>query len=435
MATQFSESEKPQWRRTFFPIWIGQAISLIGSRLVGFALVWYLTESTGSAIILTTISLIGMLPEMVLSPFAGALVDRWDRRKVMIIADSLIALTTLFLAFLFISDIVEIWHIYVLMFVRSVGGAFHFSAMGASTSLMVPKEKLVKIQGLNQLLQSILIIIAAPLGALVLEFLDVGKVLFIDVFTALIAIIPLIFIALPQPDVVTSEEQRANPIRTMMQDVRVGFHYVVSWKGLFYVLILATFINALLNPAFSLIPLLVRNTFNRGAAGLASIQTSMGIGMLIGSLILSAWGGFKNKVFTSSLGLLGNAIGVLLMAFAPPSAFWIVIAGATVFGITNPIVNGPLLAMMQETIDPSLQGRVFSLINTTAMAASPIGLALAGPLSEYFGVQSWFMVGGFYCIFMATVIIVNPKIRNLQDGPPQQSGAENSKIITASVEQ
>ncbi|MBN2048315.1 MAG: MFS transporter, partial [Anaerolineaceae bacterium] len=243
MAAQFTEAENPTWKKKFFTIWSGQAISLIGSRLVGFALVWYLTDLTGSATVLATASLIGMLPEILLLPFAGALADRWNRRKVMIVADSGIALATLALAGLFFMGWVQIWHIYALMFVRSVCGSFHWPAMNASTSLLVPKEKYTRIQGVNQLLQGILSVVAAPLGALMMELMKVGNILMIDVITALIAVTPLFFLSIPQPDVLTQVKEGDSPLKTMLKDMREGLHYVVSWKGLFYVLIGATFIN------------------------------------------------------------------------------------------------------------------------------------------------------------------------------------------------
>ena len=435
MATQFNESENPHWRRTFFPVWIGQAISLIGSRLVGFALVWYLTETTGSAIILTSISLVGLLPEMILAPFAGALADRWNRKKVMIIADSAIALITLMIACLFAFNVVEIWHIYILMFMRSIGGAFHYPAMSASTSLMVPKERLTKIQGLNQLLNSILMIIAAPLGALAIELMEIGSVLFIDVCTAGFAIIILFFITIPQPGVTTSKEQRANPMRTMFKDVGVGFKYVVTWKGLFYILILVTIINALLVPAFSLMPLLVKTTFEREAASLAVLQASLGAGMLLGSLLLSIWGGFKNKINTSAIGLLGVGIGILIMAFAPTHLFWLVVVGGFIFGLANPIVNGPIGAILQETVQPNMQGRVFALASTASRAASPIGLALAGPLSEYLGVQSWWLIGGFVCLTMVIIVFITPAIQNVEKGHPDQTQElPTKKLNTVSID-
>ncbi len=200
MATQFSISDNQTWKTTFFTIWGGQALSLLGSQLVQFSLIWYLTVSTGSATVLATASLVAMLPGVILGPFIGTLVDRWNRRLIMLLADSLVALATIALAVLFALNVMSIWHIYVVMFIRSLAGSFHGNAMNASTSLMVPVEKLTHIQGINQMLTGGLNVVAAPLGALLLEMLPIQGILAIDVVTALFAILPLIFIQIPQPE-------------------------------------------------------------------------------------------------------------------------------------------------------------------------------------------------------------------------------------------
>ena len=165
MARQFTEAENPTWKRTFFPIWGGQAASLLGSQVVQFALIWYLTIQTASATVLATASIFEFLPSVFLSPFIGTLVDRWNRRRIMIVADTLVALATLVLVVLFWMDVIEIGYIYAIIFVRAVAGRFHGPAMGASTALMVPVEQMTRIQGLNQTLQGGLNLIAAPLGA------------------------------------------------------------------------------------------------------------------------------------------------------------------------------------------------------------------------------------------------------------------------------
>ncbi len=181
MATQFSIHDNRPWKAAFFTIWGGQALSLLGSQLVQFALIWYLTVLTRSATVLATAALVGILPNIFLGPFIGALVDRWNRRKVMLAADSLVALATMVLAVLFAFNLIEIWHIYLVLFLRALAGTFHNNAMSASTSLMVPVEILTRVQGLNQMLNGGLNIAAAPLGALLLELLPMQGILAIDV--------------------------------------------------------------------------------------------------------------------------------------------------------------------------------------------------------------------------------------------------------------
>ena len=167
MTSAPNSSVLPQnWKKNFLVVWIGQAFSLLGSSLVSFALVWWMTTTTGSAVILTTAMLVSLLPEVFLSPFAGALVDRLNRKKVMIIADTCIAVATLVMGLLFWLDVVQLWHIYVLLFFRSLGGAFQWPAMSASISLMVPEKELGRIAGLNQAVRGVLNIIGPPLGAL-----------------------------------------------------------------------------------------------------------------------------------------------------------------------------------------------------------------------------------------------------------------------------
>jgi len=184
MAAQFSIQDDKSWKTTFFKMWGGQALSILGSQLVQFALIWHLTVQTGSATVLATATLVGMLPNVALGPFIGTLVDRWNRRWTMLLADSLEALATIALAVLFALDIVEVWHIFAILFIRSLAGAFHTNAMNASTSLMVPVEHLTRIQGLNQLLEGGLNVVAAPLGALLLGMLPMQGILSIDVITA-----------------------------------------------------------------------------------------------------------------------------------------------------------------------------------------------------------------------------------------------------------
>ena len=199
MPAFIASRENKNWAGPFFTIWTGQAFSLLGSRLVQFALIWWLTRTTGSATVLATASLVALLPQVILGPVVGALVDRWNRRLVMLVADSVVAIATLLLAFLFWHGSVQIWQVYLLLFARAIGGGFHWPAMTASTSLMVPENNLSRIQGLNQMLQGGMGILAAPLGALLLEILPMQGVLAIDVGTALLAITPLLFIGVSQP--------------------------------------------------------------------------------------------------------------------------------------------------------------------------------------------------------------------------------------------
>jgi DHA3 family macrolide efflux protein-like MFS transporter len=418
-----------KWAPRFFTIWTGQAFSLFGSQLVSFAVIWWLTQTTGSATILATASLVGLIPQVVLGPFTGTLVDRWNRRLTMIMADSLIALATIGLAVLFALGHVQIWQVYILLFIRSVCGGFHWPAMQASTTLMVPKEHLTRIQGLNQMLQGGMSIASAPLGALLLAWLPMQGILAIDVVTALLAVVPLLFFQVPQPkrnDLLPE----ANGKSTFWQDFKAGFKYVWGWPGLMMIGVMATVINFLLTPAFSLLPILVTKHYNGQAIQLATLESFMGIGFIIGGLILSAWGGFKRRVMTTLLGLLATGAGCLVMGLLPSTAFTLAVATMLFLGIVNPIVNGPLMAAVQAAVAPEMQGRVFTLISTMAAAMSPIGLMIAGPISDKLGVQTWFIIGGVVTIVMGIGSLFIPAIMHFEDGRQAVSAAPSEGLQT-----
>src|SRR5512138_1294633 len=173
------ETSSQEWAGRFFTVWAGQALSLFGSALVQFALIWWLTQKSGSATVLALATLVGMLPQIVLGPFAGAMVDRANRRVIMIIADGTIAAFSLLLAWLFATGNVQIWHVYVVMAIRSLGGAFHYPAMAASTPLMVPEKHLTRVNGLNQALQGINSLVAPPVGAVLLGLMSTQGVLLV----------------------------------------------------------------------------------------------------------------------------------------------------------------------------------------------------------------------------------------------------------------
>jgi len=417
-STQGKSTEtaaKWRWAAPFFTIWSGQALSLVGSRIGGFALVWWLTQASGgSATILAAASLVAMLPEVLLGPIVGALVDRWSRRRVMILADSLVALFSAALGVMAWAGTLRIWHIYLIMFIRALGGTFHWAAMQAATSLMVPKTQLARVSGMNQTLQGILKIATPPLGALAMNTLPLYVIMGIDVGTAIFAVAPLFFVQVPEP------KQRArapeNPLVSLIADIKEGFAYIWHWTGVFIVMIVASLLNAVLNPAFSLMPILVTRHFNKGALELGWLESAWGAGMVAGGIILSAWGGFKRRILTSMMGLIGASVFFVLLGLAPSSAFWLAVIAMFGAGFMNPLMNGPFLAVLQDVVPPELQARTFTVIASLSGLATPLGMAIAGPLSDTWGVQVWFVIGGVFSLLMGIGLRVVPAVYHLEDG-------------------
>lgn len=419
------------WKSLFFPIWGGQALSLFGSRLVQFALVWWLARSTDSATVLATAAMMAYIPMVFLSPFAGALVDRWNRRLIIILADSGIALATVALAVLFATGHASILFVYTLMFIRAVGGAFHWPAMQASTTLMVPKQHLSRVAGLNQSLHGMAMLISPLLGALLIEILPMQGVLAIDVGTALVAVLPLLFIRIPEPKKdPTATTARSSVIKDMIQ----GLSFAIRWRGMLFLILGLALMNFVVNPAFSLMPLYVTRVLNGEVIHYGTMQALFGIGFVLGGLLLSAWGGFKKRILTALLAVAVMGIAITTMGLTPQG--WIVLAGGALFvtGLMEPIANGSFVASMQVSVPESMQGRVFSLLGSATQAVVPLGLALAGPLCDRFGMRIWFLIGGIAYLVVAFGCMLSRSVMKLEaEGEQLCKQSKTSAVAEASI--
>lgn len=398
------------WQVHFFTIWIGQAFSLVGSAVVRFALIWWLTEETGSAIVLTTANLVAILPMLLLAPFSGALVDRWNRRWVMIIADAAIAIFTAVLALMYWLSVVQIWHVYLILFLRAFGDVFQSPAMQASTSLMVPKSQLARVGGMNDMLMGVVNIIAPPLGALLVAMLSMEGTLTIDLVTAALAIAPLFFIPLPQPTPKATDQPRTS----VFQDMGEGVHYVWNWRGLAFMFLALAGLRFFLAPAFSLLPLMVTQHFGGDALELGWMNSANSFGFIIGGVLLGIWGGFKRKTITALVGFIGLGIGSLAFGLVPGSAFGLALVVMFLRSLTIPLIRSSVMAIFQTYVPPEMQGRVFTLLLTSLSLMAPVSLMLAGPLAEAYGVPLLFIVTGVGCLIIAVVWLLNPTILNME---------------------
>ena len=392
--TNSVDTSNEKWAPRFFTLWGGQALSLLGSQLVQFAIIWYLTQQTNSATTLAIASLMGLLPQVLLSPFIGTWVDRGNRRLILIFADATVAIATLVLVVLFWLNLAQIWHIYVMLFLRAVAGGFHQSAFGASVVLLVPKDQLSRVQGFNQALYGGLNIVSAPLGAFLYGALPMQGILSIDIVTALIAITIVFFTQIPQPQRDTATKA------TFFQDFAAGFRYIVTWRGLTIVLLMVMVINFFYTAAESLTPILISKHFQGSVENLGVWQAMFAIGTILGGILLGTWGGFKKRVMTAQLGLIVLGLSTLLIGFTPAGFLVFALVINTVSGLVLPVVNGSYGAILQSVIAPEMQGRVFAFIMSAASLVSPLGLMIAGPISDSFGVPLWFRVAGATCALM-----------------------------------
>ncbi|HET9232820.1 MAG TPA: MFS transporter [Candidatus Eisenbacteria bacterium] len=404
---------------SFFVLWSGQALSILGSLAVQFGLIWWLTQETGSAAVLATATLLALLPMVALGPVIGVLVDRWDRKHVMLAADGLVALASLALAYLFFIGGATVGVVLLSLFFRGLGSAFHSPAMLASTSLMVPGEHLTRIQGLNQMLQGGANIVSAPLGALLMSSLPMTGVMLVDVVTALFAMIPLCFIHVPRPTrAAVAAIEAAGSIWTEMV---AGARYLAARRGHMSLLFMAALINMCLVPAFSLLPLFVSAELDGDALQLGRITSVFGIGTIVGGIILGIWGGTRRRILTVLPALICLGVAVVGLGMAP--SITIAAVSMLLVGLIVPFANGPIQAIFQATVLADYQGRVFTLMGSLSGAAAPLGLLLAAPITEMVGVSSWYMAGGLVCLAMGILGFFLPSLMRIEQSPSGEPAA------------
>ncbi|MBV9791760.1 MAG: MFS transporter [Chloroflexi bacterium] len=358
--------------RTFAIILFGQLISMFGSGLTGFALGVWVYQETGSVTQYALISLFTILPTVVLSPFIGALVDRWNRRWVMFMGDAGAGLMSLTIALLFFSGQLTIGAIYVCLMLASVANTFQWTAWAASTALLVPKQQLARANGMIQAAGALTQICAPLLAGVLLELIEMRGILLIDVVSFLFALGTLLIVRFPE----LAENTKAR--RAIGQEITEGWRYIRERPGLMGMLLLFASANFTLGLVQVLVPPLVL-TFASSTA-LGTVLSIGGVGALLGSLAISIWGGPRRKVY----GVLGGIFvqgAILLLGGFRPSVPLITVA-TFLFLFCFPIVGSCSQAIWQTKIAPEIQGRVFALRRMVALSASPVAYLLAGPLVD-----------------------------------------------------
>ena len=376
------------WKRRFVIIYTGQAFSIIGSAAVQFAIIWYLTLRTESSVTLTTAAIVGFLPTALLGPFAGVWIDRYNRRTVMMLADGLTALSSALLAIVFwLHGDAPVWFIYTILFLRGVGTTFHAPAIRAAIPTFVPAEQLTKAGGWSSFITSGSNLLGPMLGAVLMEMLPVVAVMMIDILGAVFAIVCLMFVRIPD---VPRQSEKIH----FAQDMKDGIRALTGNRLLMAGLPQIVLVGILFMPLNSLFPLLVLTHFGGGALHNGAIDVCFASGMLLSSVIIGIWGGMKRKFKMISISIIVIGFAAVIIGLLPSSAFWALIICVFVMGHMATYFNVPFYAYVQESTAPELLGKVMSLILTFFTLANPIGLALAGPLSDIIGVNQWFLYSG-----------------------------------------
>lgn len=398
------------WQLRYWSIFIGQALSLIGSALTQFVLLWWITDTTGSVGALGTAGLAALLPQALLGPLGGTFADRYSRRLILVVADVTSAACMAVLIVLFLTDSVQLWHLYVMMAIRSAMQAFQQPAAAASTAMLVPGSFLSRAAGLNQSLFGIMTVGAAPLGALAISMMPIGWALSIDVMTALLGILPLFFFAIPQPEV--DRKQRRSLWREFKEGVDTVWHDP-ALRRLYGLLTAAVLV---IMPLFTLLPLLVKTHFGGGAPQVALVESLGGAGMIAGGLAMAALAP-RRRVRWVLWGFALSCFTLALTAAAPSDMFWLAVCWWVASSVAYVMGNAPFMALLQSTVPNQLQGRVLSLLTTLMGFAAPVGLAIATPLGDVLGPRWLFVVLGTVGGLVMMLGFLSPVLRRIDDAP------------------
>ncbi len=368
---------RPTGFSAFLIVWIGQIVSLIGTGVTRFALTIWAWQVTGTATALALVGFFSFTPAILISPIAGALVDRWDRRRAMMLSDLAAVTSTLVVLFLFSTDQLEVWHLYITGAATGFFGAFQFPAYSATVTLMVSKEQYGRASGLLSMAQFGSNIVSPIIAALALSIIGIGGILVIDVITFCIALFTLFIVSFPRPMV---SEVGGTSRGSLWTESLFGFRYIRKRPSLFGLQLIFFTLNLVINFAVTLFSPMILARSGNDSAMLGFVQSTLGAGGLVGGIILSIWGGPRRKIHGVLLGMTLAMCGMTMIGLSRNLPSWAITTFLTMFCV--PILNGSNQAIWQAKVEPDVQGRVFATRSLIAQISAPIAMLLSGPLAD-----------------------------------------------------
>jgi DHA3 family macrolide efflux protein-like MFS transporter len=407
MEQTTQETLKPQsqsmsgWKKKVTVFLVGQTITTFGSLLVQYALFWHLTLTTKSGVVLALAAVFGFLPQAVVSIFAGVWADRINRKVMIIVSDSTIALATLGLAFLMLSGVDDLWLIFLVMAVRSVGAGIQMPAISALIPQIVPSDKLMRVNGINSSVQSSLLILGPVAAAGIYSTMSLAAILFIDFVTAVIGLSLLATIAVPTLSRVASDEKPS-----YFTDLREGLEYIFSNDLVRWVMVIYSIVFLLIVAPSNLSPLMLVRNFGSDVWLLTILELAFGVGMVAGGALMAIFGAKADRlgmmVGTSILfGVLAVVMGFTTNLILFYSLFFLI-------GLAVPAFSTSSMTLLQETVEPERQGRVFGFVGIVMAVAMPVGMAVLGPLADIVSVEILLIVTGVATVLIAVVAILLP---------------------------
>jgi DHA3 family macrolide efflux protein-like MFS transporter len=373
--------------RSYLVLWSGQLVSLLGSSVTQFVLIWWTTLNTGSPLFLALASFLGLAPMVVLGPFTGVFADRINRKVLLFIADALQACATVVLIVLFSLGNTSVWLVLALIAVRGVLQAFHQPTAEAIVPTMVPADKLSRMNGVTYLFTGAVSLMGPILGAVLLGIAQVQQVLWIDVATFLVAVTPLLIVQIPS--VRSAQLVRASSFAT---DFKEGFGFIRATRGFLPLLMLATMLNFLLTPVSTLMPYYVKFDHLGDVQELALVSAAFQGGILAGGLLMTVTRGFRRKMTATAVGIYIVFAGYILVALTPTGFFWLMALGGVIMAICLPVANVSTTTIFQTIVPLKMQGRVNAVTMALASAATPLGMILSGAVVQFIPTSTFFLL-------------------------------------------
>lgn len=390
-----------KWKRNTAIFLSSQAISILGSSLVQFAITSYITVQTKSGIYATIGILCAILPMFFLSPFAGVWADRYNRKSLIMIADGCIAACTLIVAVLFLIGYDSIWLLFGALIIRAMGSAVQSPCVSALLPDIVPEKHLTRVNGINGSLQALFSLASPVLGALLLSLVPLGAVFFVDIVTAVIAIIIML-----TAFVLPAKEKEASVSENYFTEMKEGFRYIFKNRYLveFFVFCIVYFI--MMAPAAFLTQVQVVRNYGEGYWHLSAIEVAFSVGMVIGGIGITLLGGLKNKMHT--VALAASLMGICTFALGIPMPFMLYLLCMGLFGVAMPILNTPVMTMLQEKVDPQYRGRVFGIMTMINTSMMPLGMVIFGPMADIIPIET-LLLGTGIVIMIAAFLMTRAK--------------------------
>ena len=388
----------------------GQQFSMLGSLIVSFVITWWITIETGSAVYLSISMFLMFIPQIVVTPFAGVISDRWNKRAIIAISDTMQALSTFLLFVFFLIDFQNIWLVLGMNTFRAALFAFQLPAVQSLIPVMVPKDNISRVNGMNFLCSGLIFSIGPVIAATLLSFFPATQIFLIDVVTFLIALVPLLLIKIPKVHKITEEATE----KSMFKDFKTGLLTIKMIPGLFAMIAFAMVWNFISRPWSVLLPYFVRYTHDGTALDLALLMTSMQVGSIIGAAIMSIKKTWKHKIKINIIGASLFFVGQLPAILAPKGNFILMMISLFPGAVMFPITVSTYLAILQTVVSKDKIGRIMSIDHMISMAITPIGALIAGPLAELIGIIDLFLIFAILGIIFPFFVWFFTKIRKLE---------------------